>query len=262
VAAMIATSGDEAFVMLSVFPAQAVILNVILIIVGILTGYLTDRFISGEKLLSGVKIHEFEVHDADICTLSIHDRIGLSTGLISIRRALLIAILFLIFAAAVYDLILQNALNWPEVILAILSLLSIFVVFTVPEHFLKEHLWEHVVKKHISRIFLWTFGALIVVNFLTQNLELETLIYSNKVIILIIAILVGIIPESGPHMLFVALYDSGSIPFSILLANSIVQDGHGTLPLLSDSKKTFIILKLINVSAGFFIGILGIICFG
>ena len=59
------------------------------------------------------------------------------------------------------------------------------------------------------------------------------------------------------HMIFVTLFAQGSIPFSILLASSIVPDGHGTLPLLAVSKKGFIMLKIINVIVELVIGVIG-----
>ena len=65
-----------------------------------------------------------------------------------------------------------------------------------------------------------------------------------------LAILVGIIPESGPHLIFITLFTRGQIPFSILMANSIVQDGHGMLPLLAESRKQFVYVKLINMATG------------
>jgi hypothetical protein len=74
---------------------------------------------------------------------------------------------------------------------------------------------------------------------------------TNTFTILILAVLLGIIPESGPHILFVTLFASGNIPFSILLANSIVQDGHGALPLLAESKKSFLVMKAVNVLVDF-----------
>ncbi len=51
VAAMIATSGDEAFVMLAMFPKTAILLTVIIFIVGIIAGFLTDKFYVPKKLL-------------------------------------------------------------------------------------------------------------------------------------------------------------------------------------------------------------------
>jgi hypothetical protein len=68
-----------------------------------------------------------------------------------------------------------------------------------------------------------------------------------------------LIPESGPHLIFVTLFAEGLIPFSVLLTSSIVQDGHGMLPLLSYSVKDSVIIKAFN----FFFGIiLGLIVFG
>jgi hypothetical protein len=56
-------------------------------------------------------------------------------------------------------------------------------------------------------------------------------------------------------MIFVMLYAKGMIPFSILLASSIVQDGHGMLPLLSYTVKDSILIKLFNLVFGIVIGL-------
>ena len=60
----------------------------------------------------------------------------------------------------------------------------------------------------------------------------------------------GLIPESGPQLIVVMLFAAGSVPLSILLANSIVQDGHGMLPLLAHSWRDFLKVKAINLVAG------------
>ncbi|MCK5368493.1 MAG: hypothetical protein KAQ62_08065, partial [Cyclobacteriaceae bacterium] len=74
---------------------------------------------------------------------------------------------------------------------------------------------------------------------------------------LIVAVLVGIIPESGPHLIFVTLFAQGTIPISILLASSVSQDGHGMLPLLAESKKGFFAVKLVNIIVALLTGIIG-----
>jgi hypothetical protein len=66
---------------------------------------------------------------------------------------------------------------------------------------------------------------------------------------------VGIIPESGPHMIFVMMFASGLIPFSILLTSSIVQDGHGMLPLFSYTIKDSVLIKLFNLLFAIVIGL-------
>jgi len=74
--------------------------------------------------------------------------------------------------------------------------------------------------------------------------------------VLLIAVSAGMIPASGPHLVFVTLFSQNLIPFSILLANSIVQDGHGILPLLAESRKDFVKVKSINLLIGFIVGII------
>jgi hypothetical protein len=71
---------------------------------------------------------------------------------------------------------------------------------------------------------------------------------------ILLAVLVGLIPESGPHLVFVALYASGLVPFSVLLASSISQDGHASLPLLAETKKGFLKAKLVNMLIGLIVG--------
>jgi hypothetical protein len=59
--------------------------------------------------------------------------------------------------------------------------------------------------------------------------------------------------------MFVLLFASGSLPLSILIANSIVQDGHGSLPLLAETRKGFFVVKSINIMVGLLVGIIGIL---
>jgi len=87
-----------------------------------------------------------------------------------------------------------------------------------------------------------------------SNLSLTHLLENNLYMVLLIAVLIGLVPESGPHLIFVTLFSEGLLPFSILLANSIVQDGHGILPLLAESRKDFLKVKAINMGIGLLAG--------
>ena len=73
--------------------------------------------------------------------------------------------------------------------------------------------------------------------------------------VFLICALVGLVPESGPHMVFVMMFASGLVPFSILLTSSIVQDGHGMLPLFSYSVKDAVIIKIFNLVFAIGIGL-------
>ena len=259
VAAMIATSGDEAYVMFSMFPLKALWLTIIILIIGLAAGYLTDIFMKKRKVKLKIFDHELEIHNTEKCNCFPKGEILNQLRTISFQRTLLILLLMLLMIGFIFEMIGPQEWNWIKITFMVSTLFALFVVLTVPEHFLEEHLWKHILKKHLPRIFIWTFGALILIHFLTQYLDLEMWIKSNYIIVLFVAVLVGIIPESGPHMVFVTLFAQGSIPFSILLASSIVQDGHGTLPLLAVSKRGFVILKIVNVFFGLIVGLAGLL---
>ncbi len=259
VATMIATSGDEAYVMLSLFPDQAVILTVLIVVVGLVVGYFTDVIFKKFNFSIKLDLHGFEVHEDESFPYFSPKVIAEQLRSISFPRALLIGILSIFLLLFLSGYTEPHEWNWVKITLLIVTLFALFVVITVPDHFLEEHLWKHVLKKHLLRIFLWTFGALLVIHYLQMFLDVDAWIQSNIWMVLIIAVLIGIIPESGPHLVFVTLFAAGSLPFAILLASSIVQDGHGTIPLLAVSKKNFVILKLINVLAGLVVGGIGLL---
>lgn len=258
VAAMIATSGDEAFVMFAMFPQKALLLTAIILVIGVLAGYLTDKFYTPHKLLNKFKENGFPIHSKEKeCHCFQYDKFIKQLSHPSIYRLLLIfsILIFLILIATGY--IAGGAKQWIKITLLLAVSFSLFVVSTVPEHFLKKHLWEHIVKVHIPRIFLWTFGTLLVFAVLMNYVDVNDWISSNMLLILVLSVLVGIIPESGPHLIFVTLFAQGSIPFSILLASSIAQDGHGMLPLLAESKRGFLAVKAVNIIVALIIGLSG-----
>ncbi len=257
VAAMIATSGDEAFIMFSMFPLRALFLTLILFIIGITVGFFIDKVLPQGFLFKKISLNKFPIHEEERCNCFIKSEIINQLKHCSFQRALLIGGLLFLFLGFVSGEFGPQSWNWIRITILLAVFVSLFIVTTVPEHFLEEHLWNHIVKIHLPKIFFWTFGAIFVINFILKHLHFESWISDNQITVLIIACLIGLIPESGPHMIFVILFFQGTIPFSILLASSIVQDGHGMLPLLAESKRGFISVKLINLVVGLSVGILG-----
>lgn len=265
VANMIATSGDEAFFMFSMIPETAFIITGIIFVIAVFSGYLTN-WIFGKRFTLVKSNRHLVVHEEMVeCTIPEARRIWQQLKHISFERAILIAGLAL-FIFGIFSGLLEHGhehghdhghgeWNWIQTTFLLTSLASLVIVLIVPDHFLREHLWGHIIKKHFLKILLWTFGALLVIHFLLDDLNLEGWLDRNFLIVLFIAVLVGLIPESGPHLIFVTLFFKGAIPFSILLANSIVQDGHGALPLFAESKRSFFLMKLINMIIGIVAGL-------
>jgi hypothetical protein len=253
VTVMIATSGDEAFVMFALFPGKALLLHAVLFIIAIAAGGLVHLFNNNKMVMQQ---HGFLLHDHDACKCFSKKLIIPQLKKISFERAVLLLLTALFTFLLLMGTIGPNKWDWKKTTYLAGTFIMFFVFLTVPDHFLKEHLYNHILKKHLLRIFLWTWGAFMVLHFAESNLALNSLISNNSYIILLIAVLIGMIPESGPHLIFVTLFSQNLLPFSILLANSIVQDGHGMLPLLAESRKDFIKVKLINMVIGLIIGFL------
>ena len=252
VAAMAATSGDEAYVMLALFPGDALLLFAGLLVVGILLGWITDMVLSRTRFAGEVHCEELTIHPKESRVLwTVGDVLQRSfTGL---RSAITLAFLALcgLIASGVAG---PEEWGWMRVALLAAMGFALFVIVTVPNHFLEEHLWHHVLRRHAPRIIAWTLAALIAADLLVGFLDLGSLGPGGMWTMLVAACLIGIIPESGPHLVFATLYAKGALPMSVLLASSLVQDGHGMLPLLAESRRAFLLTKAINLIAGFLLG--------
>jgi hypothetical protein len=256
VAAMIATSGDESFVMFAMVPKTALLLTVILFVLGVLSGALADRFL-GRRLTAKLSCEAgFSVHEEAHCLCFPHGQILAQWKRCSTARSTLSVSLALLLLAIAAGQLGPPQWNWIRVSLVLVSSVALFIVTTVPDHFLEEHLWHHVVRAHVPRVFMWTLGSLLVMHLIVDHWQIGNQIQQSRWIVLAIAGLVGLIPESGPHLIFVTMFAKGVVPFSILLASSIVQDGHGMLPLLAHSRRAFLAIKLINLITGLLIGTL------
>ena len=319
-AMMIASSGDEAFVMLATMPLKALLLFAILGALAIVTGLVCDRYLFKEQnfafcpdgyeihkehdssiaspfrlssykdalrrpsrerllllagialfvvaLLSGFAGHDHAGHDHAVHDHAVHQEAALHQEVALHEEA---AHNHALHGHATHQESLQEIIEerhlstftlhlldeeWMNCLFAIMSIVTLLFTATAKEHFIKEHLWHHVIKRHLLSIFLWTLGGLAVCQIGVQYLNIEEWVSSNMIFVILLAVAVGIIPESGPHLVFVTLYLNGIVPFSVLLANSISQDGHTALPLLASSRKTFLKAKAVNIIIGAVVGIL------
>ena len=216
-AMLISTTGDEAFMMLAMFPTKALMLMGGLFVLGIVIGTAVDIIIRSMQKRGG--LHNFgddrnaddcyEIHPCD-CEHHHHDE---TVG--------------------------EDAHHHGYHIV----------------HFLKEHVWHHVIKRHLPVIFAWTFGVLAISGVLAVYIDLETWIRGNVWLMILLAVIIGLIPESGPHLIFVSMFAAGILPFPVLLASSIAQDGHACLPLIAENKRSWLCAKLVKsviaLGAGF-----------
>lgn len=256
VGGMVATSGDEAFVMLSLFPKQALMLFGLLFVLGIVLGWLTDKIAPLLKIKPCTECDLQQIHTIETCDCFDKENLADHFFKISFLRAafLLAAVLFLIGLST--GVIGPQTWDWKRLTFTILVAIVTIIIGSVPDHYLREHIWGHIAKKHLWRVFLWSFFAILFVEVGLKHWNLEEFVKSHMMIVGIIAVLIALLPESGPHFIFVMMFTQGLIPFSVLLASSIVQDGHGMLPLFSYSVKDSILIKLFNLVFGTIIGLI------
>ena len=353
-AALISTTGDEAFFMFSLFPEKALLINLILITLAIIVATILQFSLKNKFL--GLRNEElsFPVHENEECSHSHHHHHSVKKNIknISFVRALLITlslgVLILVLSGIIdgshhLNLLMggqseesvmhsierqQSTVNsqqsesivcvnnhshchhsesesessvcvdsqshqsessvcvnghshqsvsvsessvcvnghshhnhggeadWIRIILIVLFVAILIIVIVAEEHFLEEHLWQHVIKVHLPKIFFWTFGVILCLTILNNYVNIHDLIDSKPFIVLLIAILIGLIPQSGPHLIFLILFANGDLPLGIFLANCIVQDGHGALPLLAESRKAFFVSKAIKIGIALVVGII------
>jgi len=253
IAAAIATFGDEEFVLLALAPKTAMVMGFGLCVIGILCGLIVDVFYK-KQIEPVVCTRGIDINPDQQCSrFSFHQFVQQWRNC-SMARFLLTSILIVILICLFCGILGGDMPGWLRYTLIITIAASLVITAITNDHFLEDHLWRHIALRHVPRIFLWTLGALVIMYFLTERLDLGPMIQKGKWIVLVTACLIGIIPESGPHLLFVTLYVQGTVPLSVLVGSSIVQDGHGLLPMLAHSRKDFLIVKTVALIAGLLVG--------
>ena len=311
-AMMIASAGDEAFVMLAMMPDKALWIFALLFVIAVFSGISIDWIMKSRNIVdchpepsaichpersrrrsegSGSEPCK-EVTDSSLPLRMTTPQIGMTTpqiapateckedpmaekdGQDTERRSLTWQRLVLTGAIALFAIALaagwmehdhavpetgQIHLNllsewWMNLIFAILCIVMVVIMCFRSDSFIKETLWHHVLQKHLPNIFAWTFGVLLAIGLLSEYIDLNTWVSDNPALMILLAVAIGIIPESGPHLIFVTLYASGLVPLPVLLASSISQDGHSSLPLLAEDKKSFAYAKLLNCLIALIVG--------
>ncbi len=274
IAAMIVSTGDEAFLLLAASPGIYLKLLLILSILAIVFGLCVNLITKRQGNLHGTKKHSncnsLEVHStednkvASIFLLSSYNALRKSGSKRIIVMAGILCFIVLMATGMIGEAAEDNTTvssifneKWILACFGGLAFITLLMTATATEHFIKEHIWNHILKKHLTAVFLWTLAALIICGIIINYIHTEELIskYSNYMpLLILIAAVIGLIPQSGPHIIFILLYLQGSLPLCVLITNAITQQGHVSLPLLADSKKNWIITKglcaLTGISAG------------
>ena len=253
-AALIATMGDAAFLLIASKPQAALIILPITFLTGIIFGYIvkpfTKKFINKisikkdlNKNLPKNKIPKNFYSFWLMCLIP-----GIILGILN---AFQIEISFYIFGI---DLIhsFSFILAMYCILLWVFNPLTDIQMASIHENSLRR------VADTTCFVTVWVIIAFVtyeLIDLSTKGIIFDSLKYFGPFIPLM-AIIIGFIPGCGPQIMITSMYVSGQIPMSAQIGNSISNDGDALFPAIAISAKAAIIATLYSAIPAIFIAYL------
>ncbi len=236
VAALTATMGDAAFLLIATRPDAALVVLPLSLAVGVTTGWIIDA----------LKIGETQANTSAQCELA---------PLIGRTRPkdilyLLVAVPGLVIGVsqlAQIDLVATygDFMIWVG-LAGIAAGLLIWSTSTVQAMTNAKDSPITRMAEETSFIAVWVIGAYLAFDYVVAyaGLDLKTMFNSIAVLLPLVAIVIGFIPGCGPQVLVTTLYINGLIPFSALMGNAISNDGDALFPAIALNPKVAMLATL------------------
>ncbi|QNO14249.1 arsenic efflux protein [Alkalicella caledoniensis] len=272
VAALMATMGDAAFVMIATRPFHYLIVSGISLTVGVITGYLVDLTSLGDNILKKYEnrmriLKGFRGKQGEfVAPMTPIER--KKSNFLNYLFWSLISIGLVFGVAGIMQVDIELFPNLEEIIGVAGVILAIFLVFK-GKKFLRDDTTESEQSKVSSLkktfienaletafVIMWVFVGFLAYELLTLGLGMgdyaagemmiENWLLATGIVSIIIGVAVGIIPGCGPQIIFITLFINGLVPFSALLANAISQDGDALFPLIAIDRRSAVWATAIN----------------
>ncbi|WP_042273999.1 putative manganese transporter [[Clostridium] dakarense] len=290
VASLIASMGDAAFILISANFKVYLIVTIVGLITGILTGYIVDIFNLEsvlnlrknkiEPLTRGTSCgcnHGFSHKKQKVIknqNSKIYKFAYLMTHKVGYKIYLVILLVGFVFMTVAHSGIeneIVHSIHELEEVLAILGILS-SIIYTMcfkivsnsynidkdDRSSLKNILINGV--SEISFIITWIFIAYLGYDFIVMLLGGEEYIV-NLVLYagigsVFIGALLGLIPGCGVQILLMSFYLKGNLPLGAVIANSISQDGDALFPIIALDKKSALWASIVTTIPAILVGII------
>jgi len=251
VATLTATMGDAAFLLIAIRPEAAMVILPLSFTVGIVAGWLVDRFNKIDLTPDPSKhcgiapvIGKVRWQDYGYVLLAIP---GLAIGVTQLSGADIFAIYnsYLVFTVALTG-----------------TFLGTFIWATSPLKAM-TNLADHPLTRmaeETSFISIWVIGAYLAYDYADAfaGLDLEAAFGSVGILLPLLGVLVGFILGCGPQVLIATLYINGVVPFACLIGNAISNDGDALFPAIALNPRAAIVatgysaIPALVVSYGFY----------
>lgn len=225
VAALTATMGDAAFLLLATRPDAAMVLLPLSFVVGILSGWIVDK----------VNKFEFRSMNQGSCELAplvgrtrLTDYFylglavpGLFVGVMQLAQVEISAVLGVEVVWIAMAGTFLGLFIWSTSILSAMTNANDSAVTRMSEE--------------TSFISVWVIGAFLIYEYsvVFAGLDLAAAFQTIAPLLPLMAVLIGFIPGCGPAILVTTLYINGVIPFAALMGNAISNDGDALFPAIA-----------------------------
>ena len=232
VAALTATMGDAAFLLIATRPDAAAVILPLSFAVGILSGWIIDRLpvpemrtnVYGPRDIAPI-VGKTRAQDVGFLALALP---GLVIGIMELMA---------IDTGAIFG-------EWPTYIALAGTALGLFIWSTSKLTAMTNATDSPVTRmaEETSFIAVWVIGAFLAYDYLVAygGLDLETWFKTVAPALPLMGVLIGLIPGCGPQILVTTLYINGLVPFSALLGNAISNDGDALFPAIALNAKAAI----------------------
>ncbi|MCE2522781.1 MAG: arsenic efflux protein [Rhodobacteraceae bacterium] len=225
VAALTATMGDAAFLLIAIRPDAALVVLPLSFAVGIVSGWTIDKLFPnlGEIRVRGGKgspapVGETRFKDLAYLVLCAP---GLAIGVLTLLQFELTGILDSLAAAIALSGTVLGLIIWST---------SSFVTMSSSQDSPPTRTAEET-----SFISIWVIAAFLFYEYLVAfgGLNLDAFFGTVAPLLPLVGILVGFIPGCGPQILVATLYINGVIPFAAIVGNAISNDGDALFPAIA-----------------------------
>ena len=229
VAALTATMGDAAFLLIATRPEVAIVVLPLSLGVGVLSGCVVDAF-SRTPYLGNPS-----------ATCALAPLIGRSRKRDYLAFALLVPGLVVgitqLTGADVYEV-------WGQMptYVGLAGVAVSLVIWTVSQVQAMTHTADSPVTRMAEEtafILVWVIGAYLAYDYVVEfaGLDLEAMFKTVAPLLPLIGVLIGLVPGCGPQVVVTTLYINGLVPFAALMGNAISNDGDALFPAIALNPK-------------------------
>ena len=234
VATLTATMGDAAFLLIAIRPEAALVVLPLSFTVGIVAGWIVDRFNKLDLSPDPSKHCEIAPVIGKVRWQDYGYAFIAAPGLIIGITQLSGTNIFAIYNPSLIFIIALTG-----------TFLGIFIWATSPLKAM-TNLADHPLTRmaeETSFISIWVIGAYLAYDYADAfaGLDLEAAFRSVGALLPLMGVLVGFIPGCGPQVLIATLYINGVIPFAALIGNAISNDGDALFPAIALNPKAAIV---------------------